>query len=63
MENKWEGNGEPLAERNLIVTKSNRIILYILCDMGLPWSKLNNSYLIKDRNIIFADSKRYINIV
>ena len=28
--------------------------------MGLPCSKLNNSSLIKDRNIIFAVSKRYI---
>ena len=30
--------------------------------MGLPCSKLNKSNLIKDRNIIFAVSKRYINI-
>ena len=29
--------------------------------MGLPCSKLNNSNLIKDRKIIFAVSKRYIN--
>ena len=31
--------------------------------MWLPCSKLNNSNLIKDRNIIFAVSKRYINIL
>ena len=54
-----------LGERNLDCTlqKSHRIIFHILCDMGLPCSKLNNSNLIKDRNIIFAVSKRYINIL
>ena len=31
--------------------------------MWLPCSKLYNSNLIKDRNIIFAVSKRYINII
>ena len=37
------------VKENLIVPqqKSHRIILHILCDMGLPCSKLNN--LIKDR--------------
>ena len=51
------------VKENLIVPKqkSHRIIFYILCDMGLPCSKVNNSNLIKDRNIIFAVSKRYIN--
>ena len=65
MENKWEGNGVPLGERELDCTlkKSHRIIFHILCDMGLTCSKLNNSNLIKDRNIIFAVSKRYINIL
>ena len=53
VENKWEGNGVTSGWKKLdcILTKSNRIIWYILCDMGLPCSKLNNSYLIKDRNI------------
>ena len=65
VENKWEGNRVPLGERELdcSLTKSNRIIFHILCDMGLPCSKLNNSNLLKDRNIIFAVSKRYINIL
>ena len=65
LENKWEGNRVPLGERNLIVPllKSHRIIFHILSDMGLPYSKLNNSNLRKDRNIIFAVSKRYINIL
>ena len=52
------------VKENLIVSqqKSQRIIhvFHILCDMGLPCSKLNNSKFIKDRNIIFAVSKRYI---
>ena len=43
-------------------TKEPQNYLHILCDMGLPCSKLNNSNLIKDINIIFAVSKRYINI-
>ena len=65
MENKWEGNLVPLGERKLdcTLTKCHKIIFLILCDAGLPCSKLNNSNLIKDRNIIFAVSKRYINIV
>ena len=45
----------------LYLNKSHRIIFHILCDMGLQCSKLNNSNHIKDRNIIFAVSKRYIN--
>ena len=52
------------VKENLIVSqqKSQRIIhvFHILSDMGLPCSKLNNSKFIKDRNIIFAVSKRYI---
>ena len=65
MENKWEGNGVPLGERKLDCTLTNgpQNIFHILCDMGLQCSKLNNSNLIKDRNIIFAVSKRYINIL
>ena len=53
------------VKENLIVPlqKSHRIIFHILCDMGLPCVKLNNSNLIKDRNITFAVSKRYINIL
>ena len=53
------------VKENLIVPeqKNHIIIFHILCDMGLPCSKLNNSNLIKDRNIIFAVSKRYINIL
>ena len=64
-ENKWEGNQIPLGERKLDCTlkKSHRIIFHILCDMGLLCSKLNNSNLIKDRNTIFAVSKRYISII
>ena len=53
------------VKENLIVAKqkSHRIICHILCDMGLPCSKLNNSSLIKDRNIIFAVAKRYLNFL
>ena len=62
VENELEGNRVPLGKRELDCTlkKSHRIIFHILCDMGLPCSKLN---LIKDINIIFAVSKRYINIL
>ena len=65
MENKWEGNWVPLGERNLNCTLTKEPQNYIshFGDMGLPCSKLNNSNLIKDRNIIFAVSKRYINIL
>ena len=31
------------------LTKEPQIIFHILCDMGLPCSKLNNSNLIKDK--------------
>ena len=57
VENKWEGNRVPLGERNLDCTltkEPQKYIFHILCDMGLPCLKLNNSNLIKDRNIIFA---------
>ena len=66
MENKREGNRIPLGEINLDCTLTKEPQNYIsqfLCDMGLPCSKLNNSNLIKDRNIIFGVSKRYINIL
>ena len=66
VENKWEGNRVPVGERKLLFVpkqKCHRIIFHILCDMGLPCLKLSNSNLIKDRNIIFAVSKRYINIL
>ena len=66
VENKWEGNRVPVGERKLLFVpkqKCHRIIFHILCDMGLPCSKLSNSNLIKDRKIIFAVSKRYINIL
>ena len=65
----WKIDGKEIeylwVKENLIVPqqKSHRIIFHILCDMGLPCSKLNNSNLIKDRNIIFAVSKRYIHIL
>ena len=64
MENKWEGNRVPLGLGKLECTlqKSHIIIFHILCDIGLPCSKLNITNLIKDINIIFAVSKRYINI-
>ena len=48
---------------NVIQQKSLRIIFHILCNMGLPCSKLNNSDLIKDRNITFAVFKSYINVL
>ena len=57
-QNVWKINGEDIeylwVKENLIepLQKSHRIIFHILCDMGLPCSKLNNSNLIKDRNII-----------
>ena len=63
--NKWEGNRVPLDERKLdcTLTKEPRnYITTLLCAIGLPCSKLNNSKLIKDTNKIFAVSKRYINI-
>ena len=70
VENKWEGNRVPLGERKLycILTKEPQnfyvcYVFHILCDMGLPCSKLNNSDLIKDRNKIFAVSERYLNIL
>ena len=66
VENKWEGNRVSLGERKLNCTltkEPQNYIFHILCDMGLPCSKLNNSNLIKDRNIIFAVPKRYINIL
>ena len=63
VENKWEGNRVPLCELKLDCTLKKRIIFHMLCDMGLPCSKLNNSNLIKDRKIIFAVSKRYLNIL
>ena len=63
VENKWEGNRVPLGERELDCTQTKEPQNCILCDMRLPFSKLNNSNLIKDRNIIFAVSKRYKNIL
>ena len=65
MENKWEGNRLPLGERELdcTLTKEPQNYNSHFVDMGLPCSKLNNSNLIKDRNIIFAVSKGYINIL
>ena len=65
VENKWEGNQVPLGERKLdcILTKEPQNFISHLCDMGLPCSKFNNSNLIKDRFIIFAVPKRYINIL
>ena len=65
VENEWKGNQVPLGERELdcTLTKEPQNYISYLCDMGLPCSKLNNSTLIKDKNIIFAVSKRYINIL
>ena len=65
----WKINGKEIKylwvkeNMNVSYQKSDRIIFHILCDMGLPCSKLNNSNLIKDRNIIFEVSKKYINIL
>ena len=62
VENKWKGN---LCERKLVcvLTKEPKNYISHLCDMGLPCSKLNNSTHKKDRNILFAVSKRYIKIL
>ena len=53
-----------LVKKNLNVSSQNslRIIFHILYDMGLPCSKRNNSNLLKESNIIFAVSKRCLNI-
>ena len=67
-QNVWKINGKEIeyswVKENLIAPyqKSHKIIVHIVCDIGLPCSKLNNSNLIKDRNIIFKVSKRYIHI-
>ena len=65
VENKWQGYRVPLGERKLdcILTKEPQNYISHLCDMGLPCSKLNNSNLLNDRNIICAVSKRNINII
>ena len=65
VENKWEGNRVPLGERELDCTLTKEIELFFtFCVIwGYHVQKLNNSNLIKDRNIIFAVSKRYINIL
>ena len=63
--NKWEGNRVPLGEEKLECNLTKKPLNYIshLCDMGFPCSKLNNSNLIKDRNIILAVSTRDIHIL
>ena len=53
-EGKLECTGQPYQ-------KGHRIIFHILSDMGHV-QKFNNSKIIKDRNIIFAVSLKYINI-
>ena len=65
VENKWEGNQVPLGERKLdcTLTKETQNYVSYFVRYGLPCLKLNNSNLLKDRNIIFAVSKRYINIL
>ena len=50
VENKWEGNRVPL---DCTLTKEPQNFFHILCDMGLPCSKLNSLNLIKDRNKLF----------
>ena len=59
MENKWERNRVPLVEIKLDCTLTEKQQNYIshVSDMELPCSKLNNSNLIKDRNIILQFSK------
>ena len=55
-----------MGERKLdcaLTKEPQNYISFFLCDMGLPCSKLNNSNFIKDKNIIFAVSKGYINIL
>ena len=48
------------GDKHSLESKQLSIFLfYILCDMGLPCSKLNNSNLIKDRNIIRASKHTY----
>ena len=65
MENKWEGNWVPLGEEKLECTLTKEPQNYISHSVcyGVTMSKLKNSNFIKDRNIIFAVSKRYINIL
>ena len=58
VENKWEGYRLPLSGRKLdftITKEPQNYISHFVC--------YNNSNLIKDKNIIFAASKRYINIL
>ena len=65
VENKWEGNRVPLGERKLdcTLTKEPQNYISYFVQYGVPCSKLNNLNLIKDRNILFSVSKRYINIL
>ena len=59
VENKWEGNRVPQGERKLdcTITKEPQNYSSVLCNIGLPCTKLNDSNLIKDRKIIFQFPK------
>ena len=65
----WKINGKEIEylwvkeNLNVLKQKSHIIIFHMLCDMGLPCLKFINSNPIKDRDIIFAVSKRYINFL
>ena len=63
VENKWEGNRVPLCERELDCTLTPGPQNYISHFVAQWGYHVQNSNLIKDRNIIFAVSKRYINIL
>ena len=65
----WKINGKVIKylwvkeNLNVPLQKSHRIIFLILCDMGLQYSKLNSNIIKDKKKIIFAVSKRYINIL
>ena len=65
VEKEWEGNRVPLGEWKLDCTQIKEPHNYIshLVWYWVTMFKLNNSNLIKYRNIIFSVSKRYINIL
>ena len=53
-----------MGRKSSTLTKEpQNYIFHILCDIGFPCSRFNNSKLIKDRNMMFAVSKRFINIL
>ena len=63
VENKWEGNRVPLCERELDCTLTKEPQNYISHFFVIWGYHSQNSNLIKDRNIIYPVSKRYLNIL